>query len=228
MGRFVNKKTRAAWVPLCALGLVLVCIRPGSADLWTYKRGDEWVITDQKPKGEHAKRATVLYKQGPGKAQIVSSESGVAGCKTSRADVVPAVDTSPERVHRYDAWIQEASRVYAIPEALIRAVMKTESDYDPRVVSCAGARGLMQLMPDVQTEQRVDDVFDPQQNIFGGVRLLRVLANRFQGDLIRTVAGYHAGPGAVLKYGGIPPYETTQRYVRIVVERYEKYKRTPP
>jgi soluble lytic murein transglycosylase-like protein len=137
---------------------------------------------------------------------------------------VPSRDSSPERYHRYDAQIGEAATVYALPEALVRAVIHVESDYDPRVVSCAGARGLMQLMPDVATEQKVADVFDPRQNILGGARLLRLLANRFHGDLVLTIAGYHAGPGAVQKYNGVPPYETTQRYVYAILQRYQTYK----
>jgi soluble lytic murein transglycosylase-like protein len=112
--------------------------------------------------------------------------------------------------------------VFGLPEALIRAVIKVESDYDPRVVSCAGAKGLMQLMPDVATEQKVLDVFEPRKNILGGSRLLRVLANRFRGDLVLTIAGYHAGAGAVMKYDGVPPYETTQQYVKMVLTEYQR------
>jgi soluble lytic murein transglycosylase-like protein len=70
----------------------------------------------------------------------------------------------------------------------------------------------------------VSDVFEPRRNILGGSRLLRHLANRFRGDLVLTIAGYHAGSGAVQKYGGVPPYETTQRYVYAVLQRYQTYK----
>ena len=138
--------------------------------------------------------------------------------------MVPSRDTSPDRYQRYNPFITEAASAFGLPEALIRAGIHIESDYDPRVVSCAGARGLMQLMPDVVTEQKVSDVFDPRRNILGGARLLRVLANRFHGDLVLTIAGYHAGPGAVMKYSGVPPYETTQRYVYAVLQRYQSYK----
>lgn len=79
---------------------------------------------------------------------------GPAGCRRSRADVIPASDKSKERYHRYDTYIREASIAYALPEALLRAVMATESDYDPRVVSCAGAKGLMQVMPDEEIEKQ--------------------------------------------------------------------------
>src|SRR5262249_23610106 len=128
------------------------------------------------------------------------------------------------RYSRYDLHIDEAARLYALPTSLIRAIIKVESDYDPRVVSCAGAKGLMQLMPEVQHDQRVNNVFEPRENILGGSRLLRVNANRFKGDLVLTIAAYHAGRGAVEKYHGVPPYETTQQYVRAVLKYYYLFK----
>jgi soluble lytic murein transglycosylase-like protein len=100
-----------------------------------------------------------------------------------------------------------------------------ESDYDPRVVSSAGARGLMQLMPAVEKDMRVGNVFDPRENILGGTRLLRVLANRYEGDLVLTIAAYHAGPGSLAKYGNqVPPYTNTRKYLRMVLDRYYQYK----
>jgi soluble lytic murein transglycosylase-like protein len=110
-----------------------------------------------------------------------------------------------------------------MPEALIRAVVRVESDYDPNVVSWAGAQGLMQLMPDTGARMGVTDPFDPRQNVLGGTRYLRHLANLFQGDLVLTIAGYHAGEGAVLRYRGVPPYTTTHGYIRRVVEHYYRF-----
>ena len=139
--------------------------------------------------------------------------------------MVGARDRSPDRYVRYDPFIAEASHLYAIPESLIRAVIKVESDYDPRVVSCAGAKGLMQVMPYEEKSEHIDHVFDPRQNILAGTRMLRRKANHWNGDLKLTVASYHAGVGAVTKYHGIPPYATTQQYVQWVVKQYEKYRR---
>jgi soluble lytic murein transglycosylase-like protein len=198
--------------------------RPARADIFSYESNGVIHFTNIPPSGPSAHRWRVEWKSGPGKAAVVSGSSAAAGCERSRADVVPSRDTSPDRYHRYDGHVQEAATVYGLPEALLRAVIHVESDYDPRVVSCAGARGLMQLMPDVVSEQKVSDVFEPRRNILGGARLLRLLANRFRGDLVLTIAGYHAGPGAVQKYGGVPPYETTQRYVYAVLQRYQSYK----
>jgi soluble lytic murein transglycosylase-like protein len=143
-----------------------------------------------------------------------------------RAGVVPVMpsDGSPERFSRYDEWIRQAAILYQIPEELIRAVIMCESNYDPRAVSPTGAQGLMQLMPETATRMQVRDGFDPRENIFGGTRYLRVLANMFNGDLSLTIAGYNAGEGAVVRFAGIPPYEETQGYVTRVLSYYRRYR----
>jgi soluble lytic murein transglycosylase-like protein len=205
----------------------LLLVGAGSAaraDIFSYVDKDGVIhFTNVPPPGGARARWKVVYKTGPGKASSLSGASS-SGCKASRADVIPARDTSPDRYRRYDAYIAEASQLYAIPEALIRAVIRVESDYDPRVVSCAGAKGLMQIMPYEEVSQKIEHVFDPRENILAGTRLLRLNANTFKGDLVNTIAAYHAGVGAVTKYGGVPPYQTTQDYVRMVVKQYQKYK----
>jgi len=138
---------------------------------------------------------------------------------------VPARDTSPERFRRFDPFIQEAARLYQIPEALVRAVILIESNYDPRVVSNKGAEGLMQLMPETAARMMITNSFDPRQNILGGTRYLRFLANLFNGDIVLTIAAYNAGEGAVARYGGIPPYESTQGYVHHVLLNYYRFRR---
>ncbi len=103
--------------------------------------------------------------------------------------------------------------------------MHAESAFDPQAVSTVGASGLMQLMPPTAQEMYVKDIFDPKDNIEGGVRYLRVLANEFDGDMVKMVAGYNAGPEAVKKYNGqVPPYAETQAYVRKVLSLYFQYK----
>jgi soluble lytic murein transglycosylase-like protein len=136
----------------------------------------------------------------------------------------PIVVNDPARLRAYDAHIREASALYVLPEELIRAVMHVESNFNPRAVSRKGALGLMQLMPGTAAEMGVTDPFDPRQNVLGGVRLLRILANRFQGDTALTLAAYNAGEAAVLKYRGIPPYAETQRYVRRVQSHFARYR----
>jgi soluble lytic murein transglycosylase-like protein len=97
---------------------------------------------------------------------------------------------------------------------LIRAVVRAESDFNPMVVSPAGAQGLMQLMPDLAAELGVADVFDPRENIMGGARYLRWLLDRNRGNIPLTLASYNAGPATVSKYRKIPPFRETQRYVK--------------
>jgi len=140
------------------------------------------------------------------------------------SQIVMPRDRSPGRYTRYDVHIRQAAILYQIPEALIRAVIKVESDFDPGAVSPKDARGLMQMVPATAERMMVTDVFDPRQNIFGGTRYLRVLANLFNGDLELTVAAYNAGEAAVMRYGGIPPYPETQDYVARVVAYYRQYR----
>lgn len=128
------------------------------------------------------------------------------------------------RFTRYDEYIRQAAALYQIPEQLVRAVIKVESDYDPRAVSYAGARGLMQLMPETATGLGVRDIHNPRENIMGGVRYLRVLANMFNGNLDYTIAGYNAGENAVIQHKGIPPYAQTRDYVVKVTRYYRRYR----
>lgn len=146
--------------------------------------------------------------------------------KPTRAGV-PAFapqDKDLSRYTRYDEHIRGAATLYQIPEQLVRAVIKVESDYDPRAISSAGARGLMQLMPETAERLGVKDISDPRENIYGGVRYLRVLANMFNGDLDYTIAAYNAGENAVIQHGGIPPYAQTRDYVVKVTKFYRRYR----
>lgn len=125
---------------------------------------------------------------------------------------------------RYDEAIREACTTYHIPPALVRAIMNAESNFDPRAMSDKGAIGLMQLMPGTADTMYVSDIHNPRENILGGVRYLRVLANTFDGDMVKIVAAYNAGPKAVIAAGGVPQIPETQDYVRKVLRLYFKYK----
>lgn len=121
--------------------------------------------------------------------------------------------------------IRTASAKYKLPEALILAVMAVESNFDPRALSDKGAMGLMQLMPGTARDLFVSDAWDPAQNIEGGSRYLRLLANQYAGDMIRTLAAYNAGPDAVRRAGDtVPDIPETREYVRKVVALYQAYK----
>lgn len=133
------------------------------------------------------------------------------------------LDTLGETRLDFDALgslIREASEVTGLPVALIDAVIRTESGYRPRAVSRAGAIGLMQLMPDTAKSLGVRDAFDPRENILGGSRYLKKMLDQF-GSLRLAVAAYNAGPNAVTKHGGVPPYLETRRYVDTVLSRFK-------
>lgn len=124
----------------------------------------------------------------------------------------------------FDRLIYAACQRYGVEFALVKAVIKAESAFDPGALSRAGARGLMQLMPATAAMHGVEDIHAPRDNIDGGVRHLRLLLNQFNWDVPLALAAYNAGAGAVARYNGIPPYEETQTYVRRVLSYRNSYR----
>ncbi len=168
----------------------------------------------------------------------------VSDVKAPSAVTLMTVPTK-EEMHE---MLAHAGAAHNIDEDLLASVVRAESGGQVRAVSRTGAQGLMQLMPDTGRMMGVTDPFDPRQNIMGGSRYLQVLARRFcrtpavadddgrdtdralvcsADELVKVIAGYHAGPGAVDKYGGLPPYETTRAYVTMVLRRFDEYRRGP-
>jgi soluble lytic murein transglycosylase-like protein len=122
---------------------------------------------------------------------------------------------------RYASLVEAASRAHGVDADLVHAVIFAESAYDARAVSAAGASGLMQLMPETARRLGVRDVFDPADNIRGGVRHLKFLLDLFDGDVELAVAAYNAGENAVIRAGNrVPPYPQTRKYVPKVIGRY--------
>ena len=116
----------------------------------------------------------------------------------------------------FNRVIDDASRQHGVRRDLIRAIIQTESEFDPRAVSSRGACGLMQLMPGTVRRFGVVDCFDGRENILAGTRYLKVLLTRYEGDVATSIAAYNAGEGAVARHRGIPPYRQTRAYVRRV------------
>lgn len=122
-----------------------------------------------------------------------------------------------------DALIEQYSAKNGLDSAFVKAVIKQESGFQPKITSHCGAMGLMQLMPATANSLGVKDAYDPEQNIAGGTKYLKGLLDRFGGDKSLALAAYNAGPNAVAKYNGIPPYKETQNYVKNIMSMYHQY-----
>lgn len=194
-----------------ASGLLLACAIVGAAPAhaasqWIYvQKRENGVVhyTDQKPKAGAYQRINAT------------------GRETARASCQGLTPVSMQRrAASYAALIEKHARANGLSPELVSAVMRVESCYDHRAVSRSGARGLMQLMPGTARQLGVQDSFDPEQNIAGGVRYLAQMLQRFGADVRLALAAYNAGPDAVAAYGKVPPYPETQSYVQRILKLY--------
>ena len=128
-----------------------------------------------------------------------------------------AGDSISEVIARY-------AQTFNLEEALIKAVIKVESDYNPKAVSSRGAQGMMQLIPGTARDMQVSDPFNPDENIRGGSRYLRLMLDEFDGNLELALAAYNAGPGSVRRHGGVPPFKETQQYIERVKQYLHHYR----
>ena len=125
----------------------------------------------------------------------------------------------------YQEIISTAAARAKLDPALVRAMIHAESGFNPRAVSRKGALGLMQLMPEVARSLGVRNPYRPEENVVGGCRYVAQLLTRYRGDLSLALAAYNAGPGAVERHGGVPPYSETQEYVKRVLDLHQRYRR---
>lgn len=164
--------------------------------------------------------AEEVYWSGEGQAVVMLSNpysdwsrSRPAGIKPRK----PRINRLPE----YESIVDDYARFLGLDPALIKAIILTESAGDPEAISPKGAVGLMQLMPETAKALGVDP-HDPEENILGGIKYFAQMLVRFDGDLLLALAAYNAGPGAVEKHGGIPPYTETMRYVVRVYRTWQR------
>jgi soluble lytic murein transglycosylase-like protein len=135
-------------------------------------------------------------------------------------EIFVAAPQQPLQQAPFGELIESAARKYAVDADLVFSVIVAESNFNPRAISRRGARGLMQLLPSTAARLGVRDIFDPAQNIDAGTRYLRDLMALYRGDLVLTLAAYNAGPGAVQRFGRVPPYNETISYVRAIRKTY--------
>ncbi len=133
-------------------------------------------------------------------------------------------DSGEQYEHDFDHYIAEASKKHGVSFPLVKAIIKAESDFNPKAISRKGALGLMQIMPENLETLQISDPFDPWENIMGGTRYLRMMLNRFNGKLPLSLAAYNAGPTAVDRYQSIPPFKETENYIEKVMMYYYSYK----
>ncbi|MGY4527522.1 lytic transglycosylase domain-containing protein [Pseudomonas sp. UBA4617] len=155
---------------------------------------------------------TNVHRPGRLYETVISEPQGQAG--TANAQMITG--------RPYARVVAAAARAHDVPPALLHAVIKAESGYNPKARSPAGAVGLMQLMPDTAREMGVQNRLDPEDNVQGGARYLKRMLDLFDNDITLAVAAYNAGPEAVLRRGAVPPFAETRRYVPDVLREYRR------
>jgi soluble lytic murein transglycosylase-like protein len=194
------------------MGLLIAPLRGAAGEIYSYVDADGVIHFSNAP-SEAQYRKVARYGPKPTVEKLQSAR------REARAPATRQVRSYVE----YEAHVRAAAERYKLPVGLLRAVMAVESNFDHLALSQKGAMGLMQLMPATAKEMYVSDAWDPAQNIEGGARYLRILANLYDGDVMKTLAAYNAGPEAVKRAGGVPRIPETQNYVRKVIALYQLF-----
>jgi soluble lytic murein transglycosylase-like protein len=197
----IKDKDTVRYFVLTLLAILLTCPSSALADIYKYVDAEGVVHLTNVPTDAGAKYVLVMRE----KRILFDKKLG-------------------NNISNYDHLIIKASEKHNVEPALIKAIIKAESNFNHRAVSRKGARGLMQLMPATASSLQVKDSFHPENNIEGGVKYLRYLLNYFNGNLPLALAAYNAGETAVIRHRGIPPYHETQVYVRRVMSYVDKFR----
>lgn len=200
-----------------AMGSLMATGGEARADVYMVKdaRGVVYFTNEKPSKGQD----TILKRYTFSNSSPASTRPTSSGVRVAAVTPVSLRGSS-----NLETIISDAALRYRLDPALIKAVIRVESAFNRYSVSGKGAKGLMQLMPDTAREMGVSRLFDPEENIEGGSRYLRKMLDRFDGNLRLALAAYNAGPNAVARYGGVPPFDETRRYVRKVWNAYGDYR----
>ena len=197
---------RAVWI-IILFSVIILPVRSGFCDIYTYVDENGVRHFTNVPHLSNVKYDVYIKESGP------------------RPASPPAPDRYDHSPDAYDDLIAEASRRFGVTEPLLKALIKAESNFNPRAVSKKGAMGLMQLMPENIRAFRLKDPFDPRENIMGGTRYFSRMMNRYGGKLSLALAAYNAGPEKVDHYQRVPPYKETRDFVERVLKYYRAYQK---
>jgi soluble lytic murein transglycosylase-like protein len=193
---------------------IILFYQPAEADIYRYS--DENGVIHFSNVGVGSNRNYKKVKSEPQERNPNSSSSGpVRPQNKTRASQAANFPTT------YGEIIESACGRHGVDPALVHAVVKVESDFNPYALSKKGAMGLMQLMPETAINMNVRDTFNPHENIDGGVKYLRYLIDRYEGNLSLALAAYNSGESAVRRWGAIPPFRETREYVRRIMQLYK-------
>jgi soluble lytic murein transglycosylase-like protein len=204
---------------VCALLGSAAAPRARAAEIYSYVDDDGVMHFSNVPTDKRYKK--VRSRPSGGGVYRTDPQTEAAVASPAKAKKL----TKSVALEKYRDHIQAAAVKYSLPEELLLAVMAVESSFNATAISEKGAMGLMQLMPGTARDMYVSDAWAPEQNIEGGARYLRILANQYEGDLVKTLAAYNAGPDAVRRAGGaVPDIPETQAYVRKVLALYQAFR----
>ena len=181
---------------------------------------------DKKSFAEVLKNSKAQQTDKTGFGTLIKNPSETVKAKILSALTTASASTSIPEVSRNApkaqilAMIDKVAKKHGVDQKLVRALVRQESGFNPNATSHCGAQGLMQLMPATAKGLGVTDAYNPVQNVEGGVKYLKGLLNKYNGNVILALAAYNAGPGAVDKYGNVPPYKETQNYVKSILANY--------